>query len=110
MTHKVNVYDDDRIVAVVNYNKNLDFWDGRNWSCGTVGYHKGLTKLRNGKYVLIHGTDWQGQKDYAEIISADQALQEILKSGNIELLNSKKYDELKILYENLMQEEVDGEN
>ena len=97
--YRVNVYEDGEVIARVRYNQNLDYWDGRNWQNGGVGYHKGLTKLKDGRYVLIHGTDWQGEKDWAEIISPEQALQEILKSGNTELLETKKFAELKKLYE-----------
>ena len=100
--YRVNVYEDEflkEVVARVRYNQNLDYWDGRNWTNGGLGRHKGLTKLRDGRYVLIHGTDWQGEKDWAEIISPEQALQEILKSGNTELLDTKKFADLKKLYE-----------
>jgi hypothetical protein len=100
--YRVNVYADEfmeEVIARVRYNQNLDFWDGRNFTCGSTGRHKGLTKLKDGRYVLIHGTQWQGEKDWAEIISPEQALQEILKSGNTELLDTKKFAELKKLYE-----------
>lgn len=103
--YRVNVYEENQygldgdVIARVRYNSCLDYWDGRNWTNGGVGRHKGLTKLRDGRYVLIHGTQWQGEKDWAEIISPEQALQEILKSGNTELLDTKKFVELKKLYE-----------
>lgn len=42
----VNIYDENnQIIGRVNYSTNLDFYDGRNFSCGSVGNHKGLTKL-----------------------------------------------------------------
>jgi len=104
MQYRVNVYSSQydvggAVIARVRYNSCLDYWDGRNWTNGGVGRHKGLTKLKDGRYALIHGTDWQGEKDWAEIISPEQALQEILKSGNTELLDTKKFAELKKLYE-----------
>lgn len=105
MTYKVNVYQNGTIVARVAYNDNLDYWDGHNRTCGSVGRHKGLTKLRDGRYVLIHGTQWQGEKDWAEIITAEEALQEILKSGNLELLGMKKFKDLETLYEQIETEE-----
>jgi hypothetical protein len=106
--YRVNVYDEGEVVARVRYNCNLDFWDGRNFTCGTTGRHKGLTKLKDGRYVLIHGTQWQGEKDYAEIITPQQALQEVLKSGNTELLKLKKFKELKQAYEsNLIDEDIE---
>ena len=97
--YRVNVYEDGDVIARVRYNQNLDYWDGRNWQNGGVGRHKGITKLKDGRYVIIIGTDWQGEKDWAEIISPEQALQEILKSGNTELLDTKKFAGLKKLYE-----------
>ena len=103
---KVPVYDEENnIIARVEYNNNLDYWDGRNNTNGGVGYHKGLTKLKNGQYVLINGTQWQGDKDSARIISAKEALQLILHSGNEELLERKKFKDLKELSKNLEQEE-----
>jgi hypothetical protein len=33
----VNVYEGGNVVARVRYNRNLDFWDGRNWTCGETG-------------------------------------------------------------------------
>ena len=110
--YRVNVYGDEfmeEVVARVRYNQNLDFWDGRNFTCGSTGRHKGLTKLKDGRYVLIHGTQWQGEKDYAIVISAEQALQEILKSGNHDLLETKKFRELKELYEKQMVDEEEDD-
>ncbi len=98
----INVYENETIIARVNYNSNLDYWDGHNQTCGSTGRHKGITRLKSGKYVLIHGTQWQGEKDYAEVISKDEALQEILKSGNEELLD--KFKDLKELYKSLDEE------
>ncbi|MBT9144132.1 MAG: hypothetical protein DDT29_02548 [Dehalococcoidia bacterium] len=86
---KVNVYDDDgNIVARVKYTDNLDRWDGRNWSSGGTGYHKGITQLADGRYVLVHGTQWQGDRDRAVIISAECAVREILKSDDEDLLDT----------------------
>ena len=109
--YRVNVYDGNDVVARVRYNQDLDYWNGRNWQNGGLGLHKGITKLRDGRFVLIHGTDWQGERDWAEIVSPEQALQEILRSGNTELLNKKKFVELKKLYEEkyLLEDEDDLE-
>jgi hypothetical protein len=96
---RVNVYKNGNVVARVKYNSDLDFWDGRNWSNGGTGKHLGITKLKNGEFVLIRGSDWQGERDYAEIVSADEALQAILKSNNLELFERKKFKDLKILAE-----------
>lgn len=77
--YRVNVYEtqydlDGDVIARVRYNQNLDFWDGRNWQNGGMGRHKGITKLKDGRYVIIIGSDWQGERDYAYIVDADEAL------------------------------------
>mgnify|MGYP000885569042 CR=1 FL=1 len=109
----VNVYGDEyheEVVARVRYNDKLDFWDGRNFTCGSVGRHKGITKLKDGRYVIIYGTQWQGERDYAEIVTDEEALQEILRSRNTELLSSEKFSSLKELYDKQMvSEEEDSE-
>lgn len=69
-----------KIVARVEYNHNLDKWDGNNY-CRGVGRHLGLTRLRNGNYALIHGTQWQGEEDSAEEIMRDDALQQWCDGG-----------------------------
>ena len=111
--YRINVYDGEyeerAVVARVRYNQNLDFWDGRNFTCGSTGRHKGLTKLRDGRYVLIYGTQWEGEQDYGEIITPEEALQEILKSGNSELLDTKKFRGLTELYEKQMVAEEDDD-
>lgn len=110
--YRVNVYSSEydtggTVVARVRYNAILDYWDGRNWTNGGTGMHKGLTKLRDGRYVIIIGTQWQGQRDYAYVVDKEEALQEILRSGNMELLDTKKYKELKDLYNELELEAED---
>lgn len=97
----VNVYDEDgKVIARVKYNNELDFWDGNNWTCGSTGRHLGISRLRkSGKYVLIHGTQWQGEQDSAEIVSDETAYQAIVSSGNTELLD--KYTDLRSFEEEL---------
>lgn len=102
----IPVYDEEEIVAEVEYNSNLDFWDGRNNTCGSTGRHKGLTQLETGEYVLIHGTQWQGERDHGEIISAEQAVKEIIESGNLELFES--YPELAELRKTVIKQERRG--
>lgn len=80
----------------------MDYWDGHNWTCGSAGRHEGLTKL-NEEFVLIHGTQWQGEKEYAEIITEKEAVQRILGSGNTELFN--EYPELQTIREALSNKE-----
>lgn len=99
----VNVYDENgEIIANVDYNNNLDVWNGQNWQSGGTGKHRGLTQLEDGHFVLIFGSDWQGVESYAEIISKETALQEILKSGDLDLLD--EFD-LRELYEQKLVKE-----
>lgn len=86
----VKVYEyigDTEIIADVEYNNNLDIWNGQNWQSGGTGQHKGLTRLEDGRFVLIHGSDWQGVQDYGVIITESEALNEIIESGNLDLLD-----------------------
>jgi len=69
----VRLFDGDEVVGVVKYTDNLDFYDGRNYSCGGVGRHLGIGKLKNGKWYVCYGTQWQGERDYAEVISESTA-------------------------------------
>ncbi|MEK5216709.1 hypothetical protein [Psychrobacillus sp. FSL H8-0487] len=105
----INVYDNENsIIARVNYNNLLDYWDGRNYSNGGIGMHLGITKLRNlDKYVLIKGTEWSGQQQQAYIVSDEEALQEILESNNTELLDKGKFKRLKDLYDSTLDVEVE---
>lgn len=96
--YRVNVYDENKdVVTRVRYNSCLDFWDGRNFSSGKVGRHLGITKMKDGRYVLIHGTQWLGEKDYGELVSEEQAIQAILKTQHIELFKTKKFKQLKAI-------------
>ena len=111
--YRINVYAGEeyreQVVARVRYNDVLDHWDGNNWTSGSTGMHKGITKLKDGRYVIIIGSQWQGGRDYGYIVTAEEAVQEILKSGHGELLKTKKFRELKELYEASTIEEDDEE-
>jgi len=86
----VNVRHDGETVARVERNSNLDVWDGRNMTCGSPGRHLGITRLRKEiegiTFVLIHGTQWQGERDYAELVSDEVAKQAILDAEKDDLL------------------------
>ena len=83
----VNVYEGDRheggkIIGRVSYNESLDHWDGHNHTCGSTGLHLGIARLKkSGKMVLIHGTQWQGSRDYAEAVTDAEAIQAILANN-----------------------------
>lgn len=96
---RVNVYENEwamgPVIARVEYNSRLDHWNGSNWSDGGVGTHLGITQLRDGRYVLIHGTQWEGERDWAEVVTDERALQAVLKSGNDHLLDQPRFRRLK---------------
>ena len=107
--NRVPVYDsDNRLVAHVKYNQNLDFWDGNNYTSGSAGRHLGIAVLKGDRYVLIHGTQWQGERNLAEIVSAEDALDAIVRTNSCEILNSPRFAALKKLYdEKIRNQEVD---
>ncbi|WP_456326471.1 hypothetical protein [Palaeococcus sp. (in: euryarchaeotes)] len=78
MEGKVRLFDDDKVIGVVKYTNNLDHWDGHNWTCGSPGRHLGIGKTKDGRFYLCHGTQWQGERDYAEIISEEEAKRLVL--------------------------------
>ena len=101
---KVPVYEHDQdqdgkgaIIGRVTYNDRLDRWDGNNYGNGGTGMHKGISRLtKSGRMVIIIGTQWQGCLDYAYVTSDDDALQEILDSRKLDVLDD--YPHLKTLY------------
>ena len=93
-TAKVTVYENETAIARVAYNDKLDFWDGRNWTCGSTGRHLGYTRLKSGKFVLIHGTQWQGEHAHAEVVSAAELVQAAARCNNLDTLYAD-YPELK---------------
>lgn len=99
----VNVYRNGELVATVKYNQNLDVWNGSNWQNGGTGRHLGITKLSDGSYVLIHGSDWQGDTDTANIVSERTAYEKIMEYKP-ELLEEEKFADLKKFAKTLLQE------
>lgn len=100
----VNVYNDDgELIATVKYNSNLDVWNGSNYQNGGTGRHLGLTKLEDETYVLIHGSDWQGDMDWAEIIPPKKAYELIMKYDE-DMLEWKAFQSLKRFNDELLQE------
>ena len=99
---RVPVYNgSEKVIAHVKYNQNLDVWNGSNWQNGGTGQHLGLTMLKDGTPVLIYGTQWQGCRDYAEVVSLERALQEVMRSDQTAvdmILSEKRFGELGALY------------
>jgi hypothetical protein len=83
--YKVPLYDGEQCIGRVSYTDNLDYWDGHNRTCGSPGKHLGVGKTRSGTFYLVHGTQWQGEKDYAVVVSEDQARQEVMRQNDNEL-------------------------
>ena len=97
----VNVYEtedhDGDVIARVTYNDKLDRWDGSNFGNGGTGMHKGITRLsKTGRMVIIIGTQWQGSRDAAHIVSDRTAITEILQAGKPEII--AEYPQLAKLY------------
>ncbi|MBN1574739.1 MAG: hypothetical protein JW984_16200 [Deltaproteobacteria bacterium] len=71
---KVTLYDENgNALGLVAYTDNLDHWDGHNMTCGATGRHLGVGKLKDGRFYVCHGTNWQGEKNHAELISEEEA-------------------------------------
>ncbi len=71
----VRCFENGEVIGMVKYTSNLDHWDGRNWTSGSVGRHLGIGKTKDGRHYVCYGTQWQGERDYAEIISEEKAKQ-----------------------------------
>ena len=95
----VNILTDGRVIGRVEANTNLDYWDGNNLTNGGPGNHLGLTILKTGELFLIHTTQWQGEQEWAEIVSEDKALQAILRADATHLLEEPRFKKLKALYD-----------
>ena len=99
----VNVYENGELIATVKYNSNLDEWNGSNWQNGGTGMHLGITRLADGRFVLVKGSDWVGDTDTARIVSDRTAYDKIMKH-NPSLLDDDKFKDLKKFKENLIKE------
>lgn len=80
---KVKCYSEDqtRVLGMVESNHNLDHWDGHNMTCGQTGRHLGIGKTKDGRFYLCYGTQWQGEEDYAKIVTEDEAKQAVLDNN-----------------------------
>ena len=101
MSYKVPVYrceGCEEIIGRVNYNNALDTWDGRNHSFrGKTGIHGGITKLKreiDGKrFVFIYGTQYQGDRDKAWLITDGEAKKLLIEAGRDDLLRKWGLDD-----------------
>jgi hypothetical protein len=103
----INVFDSTgKVIARVNFSNNLDTWNGRSFTCGSTGRHKGIARLSDGQFVLIHGTQWQGEESRAVVVSPYEALQEIIGSNNDQLLEDSRFSELTLLMDEMFLQEA----
>lgn len=79
-------------IGRVRCTTNLDFWNGEYMSCGKKGQHLGLTKLRDGRFVLVYSfDDFINKKPYTDVISRERALEVINEYKHRELLKTYKF-------------------
>jgi len=69
----VRCFENQEVIGMVEYTNNLDRWDGNNFTAGRTGRHLGIGKLKDGRFYACHGTQWQGERDSAEIITEVEA-------------------------------------
>ncbi len=72
-----------------------DYWTHAPHS---ISYQKGLSVLEDGTYMIIEQRKWIEQESIGYFISKDEALNEILQGGNLQLLEQPSFKELKDLY------------
>lgn len=49
-----------------------EYWDGSNWERGGTNLH--LYRSAHGRYFVGHSTQWQGQRDYIEVLTEEEAV------------------------------------
>jgi hypothetical protein len=79
---KVPLYDGESCIGRVSYTDNLDTWNGSNYQSGGTARHLGVGRTRSGKFFLCHGTQWQGERDCAVIVSEAEAKEAVMRVGN----------------------------
>ena len=105
----VNVYNsskkgiplkDQGVLARVKFNSILDIPDQH------TSHHIGITRLRRtGQYVLIHDT---GSEQYAIVVDPETALDAVVQSDHLELLEESKFSILKkiAIIKGILQPEI----
>ena len=85
----VPVFDENyKLVEYVEANRNLDEGTDAGWP----GLHHGLSRLSDGRYVLICETDWCCDRNVAYTITPSEALTLVLESNHEELLMTEFTD------------------
>lgn len=86
---KVTCFDRNNVaIGVVEYTDNLDHWNGNNWTSGRTGRHLGIGRTADGRFYVCYGTEWQGERNRAEIISENKAKELCLRH------DSEMYEDL----------------
>jgi len=75
----VALFDGEKAIGVAEYADNLDRWDGHNWTCGSTGRHLGIGKLKDGRFYLCRGTQWEGEEDRAVVVTEEEAREAVLR-------------------------------
>ena len=94
-----NVFENDLLhilFASIPGESERDFWDQQK---NGLSYHKELTRLEDGSYLMIEQRQWIEQESIGYPVSNEDALKEILLSNNLHLLNHPTFLDLKLLYE-----------
>lgn len=100
-TKRVKVLDSQgKEVARVKYNEKLDYYINNRLGYKQLGYHRGLTRLRDGRLVLIEGRD-TGERT-ARVVGPIEVLESVLVSGRVDAIAGDKYRDIQQMY-NLYQ-------
>ena len=83
----VTLYDNGEAIGVVAYTDNMDMWNGSNNQCGGTGLHAGIGKLKDGRFYVCNGSQWQGSVDSATVISEEDAKSFCLRNNADEYEN-----------------------
>lgn len=94
-------------IGYVKYNDLLDYEQDGNMRNGGPGRHLGLTMRRDGTPVLIYGTQWQGEEDYAEEVTLNKAMAKVLEADRIELLEGRRFAAIRRRIECLIHRPLD---
>jgi len=103
--YRLSIYNNEdlkgKLIARVRNNTNLDYFNGEYWFNTEKGSHRGLTKLGDGRYVLMHSYDDESKRDYGYVITEKEALDEIIKAQRFDLFKTKKFKDLKKAYDEM---------
>ena len=94
-----NVFENDLLHTLftsIPGGSERDYWEQQK---NGLSFHKGITRLEDGSFLILEQRQWIEQESIGYPISMEDALKEITSSNNLHLLNHPKFNELKIMYE-----------